>query len=173
MNGLIGLNIMYAKTLNAMGISRSQLHLSGAPFNGIVLGKWAQPLGQIDLPVTFGDPSNFRMETLIFEVVGFHGTYHAVLGWPCYTKFMAITYYTYLKLKMPGPNGVITICTTYQHAYECDVKCYEYAEAIIEFEALTVDLEAPDPKQSASSFKPIKGLKEVPLDPSSSDSKTM
>jgi len=51
------------------------------------------PLGQIDLPITFGYPSNYRMETLTFEgpsnyrtetlafeVVGFHGTYHAVLG---------------------------------------------------------------------------------------------
>ena len=46
-------------------------------------------------------------EVLIFEVVDFLGSYHAILGWPCYTKFMAIPNYTYLKLKMPGPNGVI------------------------------------------------------------------
>ena len=38
------------------------------------------PLGQIDLPVTFGDPTNYRMETPTFEVVGFHKTYHAILG---------------------------------------------------------------------------------------------
>jgi hypothetical protein len=64
-------------------------------------------------PVTFGDLSNFRKETLTFEIVGFCGTYHAMLGWPCYVKFMAIPNYTYLKIKMPGPNGVITVCTTY------------------------------------------------------------
>jgi hypothetical protein len=28
-------------------------------------------------------------------------------------KFMAIPNYTYLKLKMLGPNGVITVRTTY------------------------------------------------------------
>ena len=38
------------------------------------------PLGQIDLPVTFGGPSNYRTEALTFEVVGFHRTYPAILG---------------------------------------------------------------------------------------------
>jgi hypothetical protein len=176
MDGGSNLNIMYAETLDAMRISRTQLHPSGAPFHGIVQGKRALPLRQIDQPVTFGDPSNFKKETLTFEVVGFHDTYHSMLGRPCYAKFMAIPNYTYLKLKMSGPNGVITVRTTYQHAYVCDVECYEYTKAIIEFKALAVDLEAclsevPDPKWSTGSFKPVEGVKEVPLDPSSSDSR--
>jgi hypothetical protein len=50
------------------------------PFHGIVPGKQAKPLRQIDLPVTFGDKSNFSTETLTFEVVGFHKTIHAILG---------------------------------------------------------------------------------------------
>ena len=65
------------------------------------------------MPITFGDPSNYRTETLTFEVVRFHGTYHAILGRLCYTKFMAIPNYTYLKLKMLGPCGVITIGTSF------------------------------------------------------------
>jgi hypothetical protein len=69
-----------------------------------------------------GTPSNFRKEALTFEVVRFRGTYHAVLGRPCYTKFMDVPNYTYLKLKMPGPNGIITVGSTYRHAYECDVE---------------------------------------------------
>jgi hypothetical protein len=36
-----------------------------------------------------------------------------VLGRPCYAKFKAVPNYTYLKLKMPGPNGVITVGPTY------------------------------------------------------------
>ena len=71
------------------------------------------PLRQIDLPITFGDPTNYRMETLSFEVVRFHRTYHAILGRPCYVKFMAVPNYTYLKLKVPGPCGVITISTSF------------------------------------------------------------
>jgi hypothetical protein len=96
--------------------------------HGTIPGKRVQPLGQLDLPVCFGTLSNFRKETLTFEVVGFRGTYHAVLGRPCYAKFMAVPNYTYLKLKMSGPNEVITIGSTYRHAYECDVECVEYAE---------------------------------------------
>jgi hypothetical protein len=74
-----------------------------------VPGKQAKLLGQIDLPVTFGDSTNYRMETVTFEVVEFHGTYHTILEHPCYVKFMAVPNYTYLKLKMLGPHGVITI----------------------------------------------------------------
>jgi hypothetical protein len=143
------LNIMYAEMLDAMGIDRSPIWSTGAPFHGIVLGKQAKPLGQINLPITFGDPSNFRMETLTFEVVRFHGTYHAILGRPCYAKFMTVPNYTYLKLKMLGPHGVITMGTFFQRAYECDVKCRKLAAVTIASEELTVikegtTEEAPD-----------------------------
>jgi hypothetical protein len=49
---------------------------------------------------------------------------------------MAIPNYTYLKLKMPGPNGIITVGTSVQRAYECDVECYELASAIVTSEGL-------------------------------------
>jgi hypothetical protein len=123
------------------------------------------------LPVCFGTPSNFRKETLTFEVFGFRGTYHAVLGRPCYAKFMAVPNYTYLKLKMLGPRGTITVGSTYRHAYECDVECVEYAEALTESEALIADLdclskEAPDAKRHAGNFEPAEAVKSVPLNPS-------
>jgi hypothetical protein len=105
MDGGSSLNIIYTETLELLGVDRSEVRASAAPFHGITPGKRIMPLGRIDLPVCFGSPSNFRKETLTFEVVGFRGTYHAVLGRPCYAKFMAVPNYTYLKLKMPGPNG--------------------------------------------------------------------
>ena len=49
---------------------------------------------------------------------------------------MAIPNYTYLKLKMPDPKGVITVGSSFEHAYECDVECVEHAEAEVEDEAL-------------------------------------
>ena len=60
----------------------------------------------------------------------FLGSYHAILGRPCYAKFMVIPNYTYLKLKMPGPNDVITVASTYSHAYTCDREHYELATAV-------------------------------------------
>jgi hypothetical protein len=108
-----GLNIMYAEMLDAMGIDRTRIRPTRAPFHGIVPGKQAKPFGQIDLPVTFGNSSNFRMEVLTFEVVRFHETYHTILGHPCYVKFMVVPNYTYLKRKMSGPRRVITISTSF------------------------------------------------------------
>jgi hypothetical protein len=103
-------------------------------------------------------------------VVGFRGTYHAVLGRPCYAKFMAVPNYTYLKLKMPGPNRVITIGPTYKHAFECDVECVEYAEALIaDLESLSK--EVPDVKHHAGNFEPAETVKSVPLDLSGDASK--
>jgi hypothetical protein len=176
MDGGSSLNIIYAETLGLLRIDLSLVRASAAPFHGIIPRKRVQPLGQLDLPVCFGTPSNFRRETLMFEVVGFRGTYHAVLGRPCYAKFMAVPNYTYLKLKMSGPNGVITVGPTYRHAYECDVECVEYAEALAESEALIADLEslskeAPDVKHHAGNFEPAETVKSVPLDPSNDASK--
>jgi hypothetical protein len=122
MDGGSGLNILYTSTLDTMGIHQDRIRPIGASFHSIMSGKLATPLGQINLPVTFGTPSNFRTEVLTFKVVGFPGSYHTMLGRPCYTKFMAVPNYTYLKLKMPGPKGTITVCTSTQRAYECEVE---------------------------------------------------
>ena len=54
-------------------------HLEGEGFHPII-GRIPEDNGQIDLPITFEDPFNYRMETLTFEVVGFPGTFHAILG---------------------------------------------------------------------------------------------
>ena len=136
------------------------------------------PLGQIDLPITFGDQFNYRTETLTFEVVGFLGTFHAILGRPCYAKFMAINNYTYLKQKMPGPRGVITVGTSFQRAYECEFECYGHVAAVIASRELTtlkeeVAEKVPDAKKSTGSFESAEGSKEVLIDPSSSKGKTV
>ena len=178
MDGGSGLNIMYTETLDARGIDRWHVRSTRAPFHGIVLEKQAIPLGQIDLPVTFRDPTNYMTEMLTFEVVGFHRTYHAILGRPCYVKFMAIPNYTYLKFKMLGPCGVITIGTSFQHAYKCEVECCEHTTAIVaskELAAIRVEVVeiAPNPKRSVRSFEPVECTKEVLIDPSGSMGKVV
>jgi hypothetical protein len=135
------LNILYAHTLRLLGIGLDQLGPSTTPFHGVMPSKRVQPLGQIDLPIWFGTPDNFRKETLTFEVVEFRGAYHAILGRPCYAKFMAVPNYTYLKMKMPGPKDVITVGSSIEHAFDCDVECVEHAEALALDEALVANLE--------------------------------
>ena len=67
------------------------------------------PLGTIDLSMTFGDVVHYRKETLSFEVVDFQGPYSTIFGRLCYTKFMVVPNYAYLKLKMLGPHGMIMV----------------------------------------------------------------
>jgi hypothetical protein len=74
------------------------------------------------------------------------------------------------------PQGTVTVGSTYRHAYECDVKCVEYAEALAESKALIADLdclskEAPDAKRHADNFEPAEAVKSVSLDPSNDASK--
>ena len=61
------------------------------------------------MEVVFGSPDNFRSEELIFDIVPFRSGYHALLGRTAFARFNAVPHYAYLKLKMPGPRGVITV----------------------------------------------------------------
>ena len=130
------------------------------------------PLEQIDLLVMFGDRANFHSKVLTFEVVDFPVSYHAILGQPCYAKFMAIPNYTYLKLKMLGPNNIITIGSTFSHAYTCDREHYELATTVINSPELpelrnSVTPAVPDYNgpTSSSAFHPIDETKAVEIDP--------
>ena len=91
---------------------------------------------------------------------------------------MAIPNYTYHKLKMSGPHGVITVGTSFQRAYECEVECCGHATTIVasrELATLKEDVaeDAPDAKKSTGSFESVENSKEVLIDPSSSEGKTV
>jgi hypothetical protein len=110
---------------------------------------------------------NFRMESLTFEVVGFSGTYHVILGRSAYAKFMVVPNYTYLKLKIPGPKEIITIGPMYQCAYKCDAECFQFSEATIRSERLhaeprSEDQDVPESSKRADcSFEPAKDVKDA------------
>ncbi|XP_066333756.1 uncharacterized protein [Miscanthus floridulus] len=85
---------------------------------------------------------------------------------------MAIPNYTYLKLKMPGPNGVITMSSAFSHAFTCDREHYELATAVVNSSELPWLGEssvpaAPDCNQptSSSAFHPLEETKMVGIDP--------
>ncbi|XP_066316240.1 uncharacterized protein [Miscanthus floridulus] len=87
---------------------------------------------------------------------------------------MAVPNYTYLKLKMPGPSGIIMIESTYEHAYDCNIECIKYDKAFAEAETLIANLdklsgEAPDSKRRVGAFKPMEAIKLIPVDPACPD----
>jgi hypothetical protein len=64
-------------------------------------------------------------------VIDFPDVYHTLLGWPCFTKFMAIPNYTYLNLKMPSPKGVITVKGSFKQAYYYEQDCVTQAATLV------------------------------------------
>jgi hypothetical protein len=69
--------------------------------------------------VTFGTLENYRTEFLRFEVACFDCGYNAIIGRPGLVKFMAIPHYSYMILKMLGPQGIIIVRADFQGATEC------------------------------------------------------
>jgi hypothetical protein len=104
-----GINILYKDAFDKLNVDIRKLHASQSPFHGIVPMWHIMPLGMIDLSATLGDVVHCRKKTLSFEVADFQGPYSAIFGRPCYAKFMAVPNYTYLKLKMLRPHGVIMV----------------------------------------------------------------
>jgi hypothetical protein len=109
-DGGSGLNLLFVSTLKKMGLDISKmLTPSRAPFYGIVPGNAATPFGSMVRTFTFGLKDNYRTEYIKFEVADFDSSYHAILGRPPSAKFMAVTHYIYLLLKMPGKTRVLTL----------------------------------------------------------------
>ena len=98
--------------------------------NSVLPGQSSIPLGQITLPVQFGTPDQFRTEFVNFVVADFDGTYHAILGRPSLTKFMVVPHYSYLVLKMPTENCVLTARGNVYIAYTCEEESFKITEAI-------------------------------------------
>nr|XP_034570673.1 uncharacterized protein LOC117835431 [Setaria viridis] len=100
-----GLNIIFTETLKHMDFNFERL-----------------------LPFTFGTPDNYRTEHLTFEVANFKTSYHAIFGRLMLARFMMIPNHTYLILKMPAPNGILSIFGDVETSYKCDTEAVLLAE---------------------------------------------
>jgi hypothetical protein len=119
-DGGSGLNIIFTETLRKMEFDLTKMTACDEPFYGVVPSKAAYPIGRVCLPVTFGIEENFRTEYLTFDVADFRSSYHAIFGRPMLTKFMAIPHHTYLIMKMPAPNGILSILGDIMVSYNCE-----------------------------------------------------
>jgi hypothetical protein len=102
-----------------LGVALKDLTESYTPFFGIVPTEGEYPLGHIYMLVTFGTPENYKTEFLRFEVASFDCGYNTIIGRPGLAKFMAIPHYSYMILKITGPQGIITVHAGFQGAMEC------------------------------------------------------
>jgi Flp pilus assembly protein TadD len=82
-------------------------------------------------------------------------------------------------MKMSGPIGVITVGSSIEHAFDCDVECVEHAEALALDEALVANMEKMVNEDLSStakhvgSFEAAEQTKEAPLDPATPEGKAL
>jgi hypothetical protein len=87
---------------------------------------------------------------------------------------MAVPHYTYLKMKLPGPRGVITISGCFKKSLECARASSQLAEALVIAEekrqllhlvALTQQ-DVPVRQSPVEQFQPANDTKKILLDES-------
>jgi hypothetical protein len=124
--------------------------------------------------VTFGIEDNFRTEYLSFEVTDFKSSYHAIVGRAMLARFMAIPHYTYLVLKMPAPNGVLSVHDELIVSFKCDNEALDIvatnacvdASTVMVAEAAKVapsDLTIPEQKRTDTTLDATSSTKKVCL----------
>ena len=116
------LNLIYEETLQKMEIDWSRIKQSSTTFRGIIHSWEACCAGKITLDVVFGTPDNYRSEEITFQVAPFSSGYHTLLGRDAFASFQAIPHYGYMKLKMPGPNEIITLASDSDIELRAEIK---------------------------------------------------
>jgi hypothetical protein len=170
------LNIIFTETLRKMEFDFNKMTACDEPFYGVVPGKAAYPIGRVCMSVTFGTEENFRTGYLTFEVADFCSSYHAIFGRPMLAKFMAIPHHTYLIMKMPAPNGILSVLGDIMVSYNCESATVELSKDSVIKVATTVmvaqaakinqtTLEVPEQKRTATALDPSPAIKKVCLGP--------
>ena len=106
-NGGAGLNVLSVEMFDSLQVPYDQLQPT-KPFSGVTGGS-TTPIGQVRLPITFGERNNYHTELIDFDVAHIRLPYNAILGYPALAKFMAVTHHGYNVLKMPGSGGIIIV----------------------------------------------------------------
>jgi hypothetical protein len=77
------------------------------------------PCSSISLPMIFGMPENYCMESIVFDVTEVNLPFNDILGRPALYQFMNVAHYGYLVLKMSSPNGIIKLRETAPSTFLC------------------------------------------------------
>jgi hypothetical protein len=160
-------NIIFLHAFDRMGISHSLLKPSDNPLYGFS-GKGTFPVGKIELPLSFGVAPNARSEEVTFDIVNMVYPYNAITGRDSINKFEATIHGLCLCMKIPGPQGVITVYGNQKTARNIErdfvpgqrnVHCHTTQREVSEATRPTADEKVKAQLQSND------GTKTVPLDP--------
>jgi hypothetical protein len=127
-DGGAGINIISIEVFEKMQVPYHRL-MPTWPFFGVTEGS-TMPIGQVRLPITFGNRDNNRTESLDFDVAYIALPYNAILGYLALERFMAATHHGFNVLKIPGANGTITMRCNEKDALRSVEHVYREAAAM-------------------------------------------
>jgi hypothetical protein len=133
-------DIIFLHTFDRMGICHSLLKPSDNPLYGFG-GKGTFLVGKIELPMSFGVAPNARSEQVTFDIVDMVYPYNAIMGQGSINKFEAVIHGLYLCMKIPGPQGVISVYGNQQTA--CNIE-RDFVPGQRNVHCLTMQREAPE-----------------------------
>jgi hypothetical protein len=108
-------DIIFLHAFDHMGINHNLLKPSDNSLYGFG-GKGTFPVGKIELPLSFVVAPNARSEQITFDIVDMVYPYDAIMGRGSINKFEAAIHELYLCMKIPGPQGAITVYGNQQTA---------------------------------------------------------
>jgi hypothetical protein len=161
-------DIIFLHAFDRMGISHNLLKPSDNPLYGFG-GKGTFPVSKIELPLSFGVAPNARSEQITFEIVDMVYPYNTIMGRGSINMFEAIIHGLYLCMKIPGPQGAITVYGNQQAARNIE---RDFVPGQRNVHCLTAQREAPEPtsliakEHEKAQLQSNDGTKTVPLDQS-------
>jgi hypothetical protein len=160
-------DIIFLHTFDRIGISHSLLEPAINPLYNFG-GKDTFPIGKIELSLSFGATQNAQSEQVTFDIVNMVYPYNAIMGRGSINKFEAAIHGLYLCMKIPDPQGMITVYVDQQAAQNIE---RDFVPGQRNVHCLTSEREDNDNPRPAKNKKVNAqlqsnvGTKTVPLDP--------
>jgi hypothetical protein len=159
-------DIIFLHAFDRMGISHSLLKPSDNPLYGFG-GKGTFLVGKIELPLSFGVAPNARSEQVTFDIVDIVYPYNAIMGRGSINKFEAAIHGLYMCMKIPGPQGAITVYGNQQATRNIE---RDFVPGQRNVHCLTAQREVPESasptakEHDKAQLQSNDGTKTVPLD---------
>jgi hypothetical protein len=125
-------------------------------------------VGKIELPLSFGVAPNARSEQVTFDIIDMVYPYNTIMGRGSINKFEAAIHRLYLCMKIPGPQGVITVYENQQTARNIERDFFPGQRSV---HCLTTQHKVPEATRPVTNehekaqMQSNDGTKTVPLDP--------
>jgi hypothetical protein len=143
-DGGTALNLISLTAFQKLHIPMSGLSPS-CPFSSVSPSSII-PRSSISLPVTFGMPENYCMESVVFDVAEVNLSFNAIISRTTLYQFMAVAHHGYLVPKILSPNGIIKI----RRDRSTGVSTLEKLQALAVAQEAAAGYGAPDKAPSSS-----------------------